>query len=54
MVKRAIGDLLMDVRRRFVAALAVFALWVAALGALAVVSGREPPHQPTSPQKVVR
>jgi hypothetical protein len=36
----------MDVRRlRFTAALVVFALWVAALGVLAVVSGREPPRR---------
>ena len=34
----------MDARRlRFYAALAVFALWVAALGWLAVRSGRKPP-----------
>jgi hypothetical protein len=44
----------MDVRRRFVAALVVYALWVAALGALAVVSGREPPRRPATPVKAGR
>jgi hypothetical protein len=44
----------MDVRRRFVAALVAYALWVATLGALAVMSGREPPRQPAPPAKVDR
>jgi hypothetical protein len=48
------GALWMDVRRRFVAALIVFALWVATLGALAVVSGREPPRHPAAPMKADR
>lgn len=34
----------MDVRRRrFAAALTLFILWVVALGAMAVLSGRKPP-----------
>ena len=50
----AVGALLMDVRRRFLAALAVFALWVAALGVLAVLSGREPPRRPAAAEKADR
>ena len=39
----------MDARRlRFYAALTVFALWVAALGWLAVRSGRKPPPRAAS------
>lgn len=33
-------------RRRFRAALGLFLLWVAALGAMAVFSGRRPPPAP--------
>jgi hypothetical protein len=45
----------MDVRRRrLAAALIGFALWVAALGTLAVLSGREPPGRPAPPGKAVR
>jgi hypothetical protein len=45
----------MDVRRRrFAAALIGFFLWVAALGTLAVLSGREPPLRPASPPKAGR
>lgn len=37
----------MDRRRwRFAAALIGFALWVAALGTMAVLSGHEPPRRP--------
>jgi len=37
----------MDGRRwRFLAAVAVFALWLTFLGVLAVVSGRKPPERP--------
>jgi hypothetical protein len=40
----------MDARRlRFYAALVAFALWVAALGVMAAVSGREPPRRPPVP-----
>ena len=35
-------------RRRFYAALGVFLLWVAALGAMAVVSGRRPAQNPAA------
>jgi len=37
----------MDVRRlRFLAALIVFAAWVASLGVMAAFSGRKPPARP--------
>jgi hypothetical protein len=40
----------MDARRRpFAAALIGFVLWVAALGTMAVLSGREPPVRPDPP-----
>jgi hypothetical protein len=35
-------------RRRFAAALAVYLLWVAALGALAALSGRRPAPRPAA------
>jgi hypothetical protein len=45
----------MDVRRRrFAAALIGFAVWVAALGTMAVLSGREPPRRPAPLQKAGR
>jgi hypothetical protein len=44
----------MDVRRRFAAALIGFFLWVAALGAMAVLSGREPPRRPAPPPEAGR
>lgn len=39
---------LVNERRRFLAALGLFLLWVAALGVLAVVSGRRPESTPTT------
>ena len=35
-------------RRRFAAALAVYLVWVAALGALAVLSGHKPAPRPST------
>ncbi len=35
-------------RQRFLAALVLFVLWVAALGVLAVSTGRRPPERPAS------
>jgi hypothetical protein len=35
---------------RFLAALALFAVWVTFLGALAIFSGREPPARPAPAQ----
>ena len=48
------GAFRMDARRRFVAALIAFTLWVATLGALAVLSGREPPRPGASPARAER
>jgi hypothetical protein len=47
----------MDARRkRWIAALAVYLTWVAALGTLAVASGRRPPqrHRPPAPAAAPR